>query len=88
MTKLDKRHVAKAKKLVLDKFPEMAGAKPSVGEKRFQSKGGAARGDSVQTRYVLTFRKDISLPEGGELRRLVRVTMDGDGEVIRLTSSK
>ncbi len=85
MTTLDKRHVAKARKLVFDKFPEMAGAKPSVGAKRFQSKGCE---DSVKTRYVVTFQKDISLPEGGELRRLVRVTMDGDGEVIRLTSSK
>ncbi len=88
MTKLDKRHVAKAKKLVFDKFPEMDGARASVDAKRFQSKGSAGSGEGIKTRYVVTFRKDISLPEGGELRRLVRVTMDGDGEVIRLTSSK
>ncbi|MGD8244766.1 MAG: hypothetical protein PVG25_08015 [Anaerolineae bacterium] len=34
MAGLDERYVAKARKLVFEKFPEMAGAKPSV------SKGG------------------------------------------------
>jgi hypothetical protein len=85
---LDDRHVAKAKRLVSEKFPEMAGAKPSVSEKRSQSKGTARGEKGVKTRYVLTFEKDISLPGGSELKRLVRVTMDDTGEVIRLTSSK
>jgi hypothetical protein len=71
---LDERHVAKAKRL--------------VSEKATQSKGTLKGEQSVKTRYVLTFEKDVVLPGGSELKRLVRVTMDDTGEVIRLTSSK
>jgi hypothetical protein len=85
---LDERHVAKAKRLVSDKFPEMADTKPSVSEKRVQSKGRLEGEQEVKKRYVLTFEKDVSLPGGNALKRLVRVTMDDTGEVIRLTSSK
>ena len=88
MAKLDDRHVAKAKRLVSEKFPEMSGAKPSVSEKRSQSKRPGKGDQAVKTRYVLTFEKNVSLPGGSELKRLVRVTMDDAGEVLRLTSSK
>lgn len=88
MAELDKRHVVKAKRLVSEKFPEMADTKPSVSEKRVQSKGALEGEQRARTRYVLTFEKDVSLPGGNELKRLVRVTMDDTGDVIRLTSSK
>lgn len=88
MAELDKRHVVKAKRLVSEKFPEMADTKPSVSEKRVQSKGTLEGEQRARTRYVLTFEKDVSLPGGNELKRLVRVTMDDTGDVIRLTSSK
>lgn len=88
MAGLDERHVAKAKRLVSEKFPEMVDTKPSVSEKATQSKGTLKGEQSVKTRYVLTFEKDVVLPGGSELKRLVRVTMDDTGEVIRLTSSK
>ncbi len=88
MAGLDNRCVAKAKRLVYQKFPEMAGAKPSVAQRRFRSKARAGNQDSVTTRYVVTFQKDVALPGGKKLKRRVRVTMDGAGEVIKLTSSK
>lgn len=88
MAELDERHVAKAKRLVSEKFPEMADTKPAVSEKRVQSKGTLEGEQNAKPRYVLTFEKDVSLPGGNELKRLVRVTMDDNGEVIRLTSSK
>ena len=89
MVELDKQHVAKAKRLVSEKFPEMADTKPSVSEKCVQSKGTLEEGEqNAKTRFVLTFEKDVSLPGGNELKRLVRVTMDDRGDVIRLTSSK
>lgn len=93
MTAMDDRHIAKAKKLVLERYPEMAGAEPSVSKKRSQSKGLAPRssrsgGSERRGHYLLTFEKDVSLPGGHRMKRLVRVTMDESGEVIKLTSSK
>jgi hypothetical protein len=88
VAELDKRHVVKAKRLVSEKFPEMADTKPSVSEKQVQSKGALEGEQLARMRYVLTFEKDVSLPGGNELKRLVRVTMDDTGDVIRLTSSK
>ncbi len=88
MAKLDDRHVSKAKRLVFQKFPEMAGATPSVAEKRFQSKTRQGTEEGEQRRYVVTFEKDVSLPGGSQMKRRVRVTMDGGGDVLRLTSSK
>ena len=83
MSELAPKHVAKAKKLVRAEFPEMAGAEPSIDQNKARSKDGTAR--SV---FVLTFKKSIPLPDGGQLRRVVRVTMDQEGEVIKLSASK
>lgn len=93
MGDLRDRYVKKAKRLVLDKFPEMTGVEPSLSKKRAQHKGlghnAGCRGNSGNPgHYVLTFERDVSLPGGGNLKRLVRVTMDDSGEVVKLTSSK
>ncbi|MGD8968957.1 MAG: hypothetical protein PVI07_15735 [Anaerolineae bacterium] len=104
MAHLDDRYVAKAKELVFDKFPEMDGVKPSVSVKRSQSKNllarelcfnsstgsavGAGRSSEGCAQYVVTFERDVPLPGGAMMRRLVRVTMDEAGDVLRLTSSK
>jgi hypothetical protein len=82
---LKNRYVAKAKRLVVEKFPEMRGVRASVSEKRSHRK---AKQSGASQRYVLTFEKEVSLPGGSKLKRLVRVTMDDTGEVVRLTSSK
>ncbi|MBS3783621.1 MAG: hypothetical protein KGY78_04175 [Anaerolineae bacterium] len=93
MNDIDNRYIDKAKKLVLDKFPEMAGTEPSVSKRRWQSKGVSGssardKGSGRHGHYVFTFEKDVSLPGGHSLNRLVRVTMDEAGEVVKLTSSK
>jgi hypothetical protein len=104
MARLDDRYVAKAKKLVFHKFPEMDGVKPSVSVRRSQSKNvlageiwfNSSRGRAVGAgpsskgcaQYVVTFERDVPLPGGAKMRRLVRVTMDEAGDVLRFTSSK
>jgi hypothetical protein len=104
MAHLDDRYVAKAKELVFDRFPEMDGVKPSVSVKRSQSKNllareprfnstpgpavGVGRSSEGYAHYVVTFERDVPLPGGAKMRRLVRVTMDETGDVLRLTSSK
>jgi len=98
------RYVSKAKALVGEKFPEMKGVKPSVSVKRSQGKqlsarqlksgnprsggSGAARASVPDKRYIVTFEREIALPGGGKMKRMVRVTMDESGEVMKLTSSK
>lgn len=93
MAQIEKRCVSKAKKLVREKFPELAGVEPAVAKKHSVSKGPGPGSDregraSGIHHYVLTFEKDVSLPGGRRLKRLVRVTMDEAGEVVKLTSSK
>lgn len=93
MADLRDRYVKKAKRLVLDKFPEMTGVEPSLAKKRAQHKGvgqnaGCPGNSGNSGHYVLTFEREVSLPGGGSLKRLVRVTMDNSGEVVKLTSSK
>ena len=84
MSELDPQYVSKAKEIVHEKFPEMAGTEPTVSSKKAHSKGR----EGIGTLYVLTFQKSILLQDGGRLTRAVRVTMDRTGEIIKLTSSK
>ncbi|MGD8997130.1 MAG: hypothetical protein PVH80_03410 [Anaerolineae bacterium] len=112
MANLEDRHVAKAKELVFEKFPEMDGTRPSVSKGTFRagktaertgsgsSSTGSAAGrcgepleaqvssSGQRARYVVTFERDVPLPGGGKMKRLVRVTMDESGEVLKLVSSK
>ncbi len=84
MSELAPEHVAKAKRIVCAEFPEMTGAEPAVSEKGARGKGGPGNASI----FVLTFQKNIPLPDGGRLTRVVRVTIGQEGEVIKLTSSK
>lgn len=92
MADTKKRCISKAKRLVREKFPEMAGVEPSLTKKRMVSKGLGRKSSgpdgSSMEHYVVTFEKDVSLPGGGSLKRMVRVTVDETGEVVKLTSSK
>jgi hypothetical protein len=65
-------------------FPEMAGVKPTISEKRTGSK---SRNNSKSV-FILTFRKKVPLPGGNHITRTVRVTMGQEGDVIKLSSSK
>lgn len=84
MPKLIPKYTAKAKEIVSRKFPEIAGTEPTVSTRKARCKGG----EGTETLYVLTFQKGILLEDGGRLMRVVRVTMDQRGKMIKLTSSK
>lgn len=112
MADLHDRYVAKARDLVVENFPEMDGARPSISKKTCQGKGLAHTRQSLSsstslsardqdesveprvsssgqtTRYIVTFQRDVPLPGGRKMKRLVRVTMDEAGEILRLASSK
>ena len=84
MAELAPKHAAKAKRVVREKFPDMAGVEPTVSVQRAQRKGAK----SVGTLYVLTFKKAVRLEDGPSLQRVVRVTMDPSGEIVKITSSR
>ncbi len=67
-------------------------AKGAPGHPGSAQRGGSRQADLAGSgpcgRYVITFEKDVCLPGGHSLKRLVRVTMDRSGEVVRITSSK
>ena len=83
MSELGTKYIAKAKKLVRAEFPEMTGVEPTISPQKASNKRG-----TDNPIVVLTFKKSISLQDGGHLTRAVRVTMDQTGEVIKLSSSK
>lgn len=80
MSELEPQHVSKVKDIVYEKYPEMEDVEPSVSTKKVQE-------ESLEV-YVLTFQRAISLPDGAQLDRAVHVTMDEEGEIIKITSSK
>lgn len=84
MSRLAPKYVFKAKGIVRAEFPEMVGVEPVISEKSGQSKS-VPDGKPV---FVLTFQKNIPLQNGARLARVVRVTMEQTGEVIKLSSSK
>jgi hypothetical protein len=78
---LDQKYIARAKKAAREAFPEMAGVEPSVSTRKVHGKGGTSL-------HVLTFQKSVSLPDGGHLARVVRVTLDEQGEIVKVSSSR
>jgi hypothetical protein len=68
--------VEAAKRAVLDRYPDMAGMKCT-------SEATPAAG-----KYIVTARRDMRTADGRVLPRIVRVTVDDSGHVLRISSSK
>lgn len=81
MSNLDRKYIARAKKAACEASPEMAGVEPTISTRVAHGKSGA-------TVHVLTFQKDVALPDGARLKRVVRVMMDEQGEIVKVSSSK
>ncbi len=81
MSRLDPKYIARAKKAAREASPEMAGVEPTISTRVAHGKGGA-------TVHILTFQKNVTLPDGARLKRVVRVTMDEQGEIVKVSSSK
>lgn len=63
---------------VYRRFPEMKGVRPSI--KRQQAQG--------QERFLLRFQTDVSLEGGARMSSTVRVVTNGDGKILKMTSSR
>jgi len=82
LPRLDPKVVSKVERMVRRRFPELAGARPKVAAK------GTRKGKGAREVYVLTFQKSLPLPNGRRLTRVVRVTVERSGRVLKIVSSR
>jgi hypothetical protein len=66
-------------------FPEMKGVDPKV---RTQPGAKNNRDNAQNPSYLLTFQTHTSLANGIKIARLVRVTVDAAGKIIKVTTSR
>ncbi len=71
------RHVVEAaRRAVLERYPDMAGM-------RCTAESAPSPG-----KYIVTATRSASTSDGRSLQRIVRVTLDASGRVLRLSTSK
>lgn len=81
MVEMDSHHIAKAKRKVYAQFPELKGTEPEISTRPTPGKANSEL-------LILTFKRELPLPDGGSLTRVVRATVNQDGEVVKITSSR
>ena len=67
---------------VSQQFPEVAKSKPKV-----QRQSGQKTKSSTST-YLITYRGKALTADGKSIYRVVRVTADDDGKIIKITTSR
>jgi hypothetical protein len=77
---MDRSMISKISQQVSRQFPEMSGVNPTV-----QSQKGSAKSGQC---YVLTYKGKADLPGGRVMKRIVRVVVDDQGQIIRISTSK
>jgi hypothetical protein len=74
---MDNSAVDRVCREVVRSFPEMKGVRPTV-----------RRQKGRQDAFQLTFKGKAKLPNGKTMKRVVRVTADDRGSVIRMSTSR
>jgi hypothetical protein len=77
---VDNGVLARITRVIAHKFPEMAGARPSV-----RQHGSSGRG---APQYLLVYKARASLPGGRAISRIVRVVAEADGRIVQITTSR
>ncbi len=78
--KVDEKSIRRISIQVARRFPEFSKAKPSVRRRHNSGK------DNPQ--FLLTYKAKAKLPGGRTLDRIVRVVVDADGHILRMTTSR
>lgn len=81
---IDKKNIQKITAQIVRRFPEMAGCTPIVQ----QQKSAQAKSLASDSTYVLTYQGSARLAEGKTLPRHVRVVVDGQGNILRISTSR
>jgi hypothetical protein len=86
---LDPKTLTTIAKRVQQKFPEVAGNKPTV---QVQNpplpKSAASTTEGSEPLYLVTFRGTVNSPTGSSIPRLVRVVVNADGKILKITTSR
>ncbi len=86
---LDPKILAAITKKVERQFPEVAGNKPDVRVQHPpQAKNTTVAQDTPPILYLVTFRGSMMSPVGKSIQRLVRVVLNPDGKIIKITTSR
>jgi len=86
---LDAKTLTAITKRIQHQFPEVAGCKPNV---RVQHPPQAKNTSMVEEinnpLYLVTFRGTAASPDGKSIPRLVRVTVNADGKILKISTSR
>lgn len=86
---LDSRIIKKVSDQVYRRFPEVAGAKPSIkkqtGGKNHQNSQKKTDGTST---YLLTYKGSVEVGNGKKMGRWVRVVVNDRGGILKMTTSR
>lgn len=85
---LDQKTLTAITKQIQRRFPEISGSKPEVrAQHPPQAKNISSALDSP-SQYLVTFRGIVVSPDGKSIPRLVRVVVNPDGKILKITTSR
>jgi hypothetical protein len=84
ITNMDAKLLKSITARICRRFPEVAGSQPKVSPQTSpQAKSGAS-----EISYLITYRGQVKLPEGKSIPRIVRVTANSKGQILKVSTSR
>jgi hypothetical protein len=82
---LDSKTLAAITRQVQARFPEAVGCQPKVRQQALPK----SPAPTVQAaNYLVTYRSQAVLPAGGHIERLIRVTVNVNGKILKISTSR
>lgn len=81
---MDTKLIKSISSQVYQRFPELAGHQPKV----IRQPSSKAKSLSVSTKYLLTYKGSVQAQNGTRIPRLVRVTADSNGKILKISTSR
>jgi len=86
---LDAKILNAIAKQIQRQFPEVADCKPNVRVQHPpQAKNPSLTQENPPPLYLVTFRGTAASPEGNFIPRLVRVVVNADGKILKISTSR
>jgi len=81
---MDTKLIKSISSQVYQRFPELAGHQPKV----TMQPTSQAKSISAPTKYLLTYKGTVQAQNGKNIPRLVRVTANSNGKILKITTSR
>ncbi len=87
---MDSKTLKHVSSLVYRQFPEMAGVQPKLRLQKAPENVKTARpnGPTNGPTYLLTYQTKVSLQNGKSMPRYVRVVLNPQGDILKITTSR